>query len=176
MIISFINQKGGCAKSTTAVHFAYWLATKKKKKIGFVDTDEQQSSLVWLKAMGDDKILAFHLTDTNAIIEQIPDLADHSQFVIVDGPASAQETTRAILFISDLAIIPVQPAAIDLHSTAETIRLITQAQKIRGGLPSAAAFLSRAINRTRLKHEAIAFLDQVPELQLLKSVIHQRVV
>ncbi|NJL39383.1 MAG: ParA family protein [Richelia sp. RM2_1_2] len=27
-VISLINQKGGCSKSTTAVHLSYWLSSK----------------------------------------------------------------------------------------------------------------------------------------------------
>jgi chromosome partitioning protein len=176
MIIAFINQKGGCGKSTTAVHFAYWLTTaKRKKKVVLVDCDEQQSSLAWMQSL-DVKIPSYSFADTNKIIEEIPELDNCNDYVVVDGPASAQEITRAILLISDLAILPVQPSGLDLHSTAETIRLISQAQKVRGEQLIAAAFISKAQKKTRLKDEAIAFLEQAPNLTLLKTVIHQRVV
>ncbi|MBD1906433.1 ParA family protein, partial [Funiculus sociatus GB2-A5] len=35
-VISFVNEKGGSTKSTSALHFAHWLATKQKKKIQVV--------------------------------------------------------------------------------------------------------------------------------------------
>ncbi len=175
MIIAFVNQKGGVGKSTTAVHFAYWLVTiKKKKRVVLVDADEQKSSSYWIKSL-DLKIPSFAYSNTNEVIEEIPDLDNSNDFVVVDSPASAQEITRAILLISNLAIIPVQPSAIDLHSTTETIRLVAQVQKMGRPLKSA-AFLSKAQKGTRLKNEAIAFLEKAPNVDLLKTVIHQRVV
>lgn len=176
MIVAFANQKGGCSKSTTAVHFAYWLREFKKKTVQFIDTDEQQSSSTWLQAMQLD-IPVFIFKDTNAILEKIPEMESEADFLIIDSPASAQEITRAVLFISDLVIIPVQPSGIDLHSTGETIRLVCQAQQVRKGenKPKAATFLTRAVNRTRLKHEAIDFLSEVPDIKILETVVHQRI-
>ena len=37
-VIALINQKGGCAKSTTCVHLAAWL-TKKGHQVAVVDAD-----------------------------------------------------------------------------------------------------------------------------------------
>lgn len=177
MIIAFVNRKGGCGKSTACVHFAYWCSTtKKKRKVLAVDCDEQASSAAWIQSMEGNKIATLTMTDTNDIIDKIPHLDESHDIVVVDSPAAAQEITRAILLVCDLAVIPVQPSGIDLHSTAETVRLVSQAQKVRGGSPMAAAFLSRAIKGTRLKNEAIAFLKEYPNILFLKSVIHQRVV
>ncbi|MBD2215156.1 hypothetical protein H6G27_35755 [Nostoc linckia FACHB-104] len=55
----------------------------------------------------------------------------------------------------------------------KTLKLI-YAQKISGGLPLPAIFLSRAAKNTRLKNEALAFLNEIPGVNLLKTVIHNR--
>lgn len=171
-IIALINQKGGCGKSTTAVHFAYWLA-KKKKKVMLVDADAQQSSSGWLRGM--EQSISYKVVQTpDDLLEQIPELAAQCSQLVIDGPASLAEATRAILFRADLAIIPVQPTGVDLRSASEAVRLIKQAQSVRGGPPSAAVFLSRAVKGTKLKDEAIALLSQTPEVTLLKTVIHQK--
>lgn len=176
MIVSFTNQKGGVGKSTTAVHFAYWLKTKKRNiSVTLVDSDEQQSAVTWLKAMEGVDIPVSTLLTTNEIIERLPNLADEFDVVVVDAPASAQEVARAVLLVADLAVIPIQPSAIDIHSSTETFRLVAQAQKVRGGQPNAAAFISRAIKGTKLKNEAIAFLKVTPGITPLKHIIHQRV-
>lgn len=172
-IIALINQKGGCGKSTTAVHFSYWLATKKKTKVLLVDADAQQSSSGWLEGM--ESPIPHKVVQTpDDLLEQIPELAKQCSQLVVDGPASLAEATRAILFRADLAIIPVQPTGVDLRSASEAVRLIKQAQSVRGGPPAAAVFLSRAVKGTKLKDEAIALLSQTPEVTMLKTVIHQK--
>jgi len=45
---------------------------------------------------------------------------------------------------------------------------------VRGGLPKAAAFLSRAVKGTRLKDEALSLLGKIERATLLQSVVHQR--
>jgi chromosome partitioning protein len=172
-IIALINQKGGCGKSTTAVHFTYWLATKKKQKVLLVDADAQQSSSQWLSGM--ESQIPYKVVQTpDDLLEQIPELAGQFNPLIVDGPASLAEATRAILFRTDLAIVPVQPTGVDLRSASDAVRLIKQAQSVRGGPPSAAVFLSRAVKGTKLKDEAYALLSQTKDVTMLKTVIHQK--
>jgi len=172
-IISLVNQKGGVAKSTTSIHLAYWLSIKKKKRVLLVDADSQQSSSQW--ASGMETAIAFSVLQTpDELLEQLPGLNQDYEFVVVDGPASLSESTRAILFRSDLAIIPTQPTGVDLRSASDAMRLVKQAQSVRGGLPKALIFLSRAVKGTKLKEEAISLLSQIPDSQLLKSVIHQK--
>ena len=172
-IISLVNQKGGVAKSTTAVHLAYWLAHKKKFSVLLVDADAQRSSSLWVKGM--EKTIATEVLSTpDYILEQLPILSEQVDYVVVDGPASLSESTRAILFRSDLAVIPTQPTGVDLRSASDAMRLVKQAQSVRNGLPKALVFLSRAVKGTKLKEEALALLSELPDAQLLKTVIHQK--
>ncbi len=54
------------------------------------------------------------------------------------------------------------------------MRLIRQAKGFRGDELIAAAFLSRAIPRTRLADEAKEVLGNIEGVTLLKTIIHQR--
>lgn len=169
--ISFINQKGGCSKSTTSVHFAVWLHNKGFKTV-LIDADAQCSSSKWLSCISPD-IECKILNSPDEILEKIPEFSDNADYLIIDGPAGISETIRAILLVSDLAIIPCQPTGLDLDSAGDTVRLIRQAQSVRGGLPKTAFFVSRAVKKTRLKTEAISFLSKISQTTLLKSTIHQ---
>jgi chromosome partitioning protein len=172
-IIGFINQKGGCGKSTATVHFVYWFSAIKKKKVLLVDADAQKSSSQWLEGM-DISIPYLVLNSPDDLLEQLPILATEYDYLIVDGPASLSEETRAILFRADLAVIPVQPTGVDLRSANDAIRLVRQAQSVRGGIPASAIFVSRAVKNTNLKKEAIALLSKMEDTTLIKTVIHQK--
>jgi chromosome partitioning protein len=172
-VISFVNQKGGVSKSTTSIHFTYWLL-KQGKRVLLVDADAQQSSSQWVKGIEAVEVVCEVLSTPDELLEKIPILAEQCDYLVVDGPASLSEATRAILFRTDLAIIPVQPSGVDLRSSADTMRLVAQAQSVRGGQPQAALFLSRAVKGTRLKEEAIALLEKNPGAVLLETTIHQK--
>ncbi len=175
-VIAFVNQKGGVAKSTSAVHFAYWLSQKRQKHVVVVDGDAQRSSSQWLAGMEmeETEIPCQVLSGPDALLEELPNLAEQYEYAIVDAPAGLAEETRAILFRCDLAVIPVQPSGVDLRSASDAMRLVKQAQSVRGGLPKAAAFLSRAVKGTRLKDEALSLLGKIERATLLQSVVHQR--
>lgn len=170
-VIAFVNQKGGCAKSTTAVHLAYWLFHKQRNVL-LVDADAQRSSSIWLESI-EDPIPCEVAQASEDLLERIPKLAEQYDALIVDGPAGLSEATKSIVLRADLAIIPCQPTGVDLRSAADAIRLIRQAQSVRGGPPQAAVFLSRAVKGTRLKDEAIGHLESLG-VPILQTVIHQR--
>lgn len=169
-IIALVNQKGGCGKSTTSVHLAEYLR-RQSKDVLLIDADAQQSSSKWSSRISSP--IAYQLAqDPDTILDVIPTLKN--DYIILDGPASLSENTRAILLRTDLAIIPCQPTGLDLSSAMDSVKLIMQAQSVRGGLPKAVFFLNRAVPRTTLKDEAIATLKSISVIPLLQTVIHQK--
>lgn len=170
--IAVVNQKGGAGKSTIAVHLARWLQ-RQKESVLVVDADGQRTSSIWLESL-DYEIPFQVLQDPDELLDQLPKLAKKNEWLLVDGPATLSETTRALLLWADLALIPCLPAGVDLASASDTVRLIRQAKAIRSGLPKAALFLNKAIKGTRLKDEAFAVLQQVEDVKLLKTIVHQR--
>ncbi|MEJ6486072.1 ParA family protein [Nostoc punctiforme UO1] len=54
-VIALVNQKGGCSKSTSAVHLACWLS-RKGGKVHLLDADAQRSSSIWLQSMEENTI------------------------------------------------------------------------------------------------------------------------
>jgi len=170
-IIAFVNQKGGCAKSTSSVHFAWWLASQDERVL-VVDADAQRSSSIWIESL-DIEIPVVVVQSPDDLLEQLPELAEKADYLIVDGPAGLSESTRAILFRADLAVVPCQPTGVDLRSASDAVKLIRQAQSVRKGEPRAVLFLSRAVKGTKLLDEAIALLKQ-SEIPVLDTVIHQK--
>lgn len=169
MITALINQKGGVGKSSTAVHFAYWLQ-QQNNKVLLIDSDAQGSSSMWVKALG---IEAIAETDPNELAEKIPDWIEGFDQVVIDGAGGLTETTRVILYFSNVALIPCQPTALDLVSSGSAVKLIKQAQRFRSDLVGA-TFINRAIPRTKLMSEAKSALGGIEGMSHLKTVIYQR--
>lgn len=172
-IVAFVNQKGGTGKSSTSVHFVVWLAKKQLGQVLLVDADPQRSSSLWLQSMST-KMQAVTLDSSDDLLDQLPPLKSECEYLVVDGPAGLAEPTRAILLRADLAVVPVQPTGLDIHSASDTVRLLRQAQSVRGRIPTAAMFLSRAQKGTKLKDEAMTLLREIPDVTVLQTVIHQK--
>ena len=170
--IGIVNQKGGCAKSTTSVHLAYWLQSHGHSVV-VIDADAQCSSSIWLEGLEKANVPIQVIQTADELLEQIPEIAAGYDYCVIDGPAGLSESTRAILFRADLAVVPCQPTGVDLRSAADAIKLVRQAQSVRNGPPDALVFLSRAVKGTRLKEEAIALLEK-SGVPILNTVIHQR--
>lgn len=171
-VISLINQKGGCGKSTTAVHFAHWLS--KQQSISFIDADSQQSSSGWLSQLEGLNIPYQAILDPEELFETIETAKEKYEVVIVDGPGSLSEVTKTILDVSDLTLVPCQPSGLDLSSSNKILQVIRQRQKVRQGYPLVGLFLSRAVKGTILLREAQEALKNDSNFPLLKTVIYQR--
>lgn len=171
-IIAIANQKGGCAKSTTAVHLAYWLQLK-GHQVAVIDADAQRSSSIWFQDIEDAKVTVEVIQNARHLLQQVPALATQFDHCIIDGPAGLSEATKGILACADLVIVPCQPTGVDLRSAADAIQLIRQVQTVREGLPDVRVLLSRAVKGTLLKDEAKNRLQKAG-IPLLSTMIHQR--
>lgn len=171
MIIAVINQKGGTGKTSTAVHLAYWL--HQNAAVRLIDADSQASYSTWIKLL-DNGIKVDRLIDPNELADRVPELAKETKYTVIDAAGGISELTRVILYYAKIAIVPCQPTALDLHSSGSVFRLIKQAKGFRGKDLSGAAFVSRAIPRTRLKSEAIAALGSIEDLTKLSTTVHNR--
>lgn len=168
------NGKGGCAKSSTAVHLAHWLQ-RRKHRVHLVDLDPQATSSWWVQASETiDVPFTFMAADSDVLLEQLPPLVAANDFVVVDGPAGLADVNRAVLLLADLAVLPVQPSGADVRAAIDAVRLVHQARRIRGGLPDAKLFVSRATKGTKLLAEARAVLGQMEGVPLLQATVTQR--
>ncbi|GFO83630.1 MAG: hypothetical protein A49_32570 [Methyloceanibacter sp.] len=68
MMFAVVNQKGGVAKSTLAVHLAVW-HLETGRRVAFMDADGQSSSSRWITAAGWPLTLVTEIR-ADAIIEE----------------------------------------------------------------------------------------------------------
>lgn len=159
MIVALANGKGGVGKSTLAVHLATWWK-ERGGDVGLVDADVQGASSLWLREASP-AVSVFRLQTADEILEQVPALKKKFDHLAIDGPAGLSEVTRAILLVADLALLPCGPSVLDLRAANTAIRLLKQAQHIRGGLPRAVLAPNKLQVQYRLSRELLAAAESL---------------
>jgi len=148
MIITIANSKGGVGKSTLAVHLAAWLH-KQGHSVTLADCDTQQSSSEWIREAVP-QIKAVRLDSPNEILNELPLLAQETDYVVADGPGSQTETSRALLLRADMGIVPCKASMLEVRALAKATEVLRQAQDIREGIPQAVIVLSMVGKNYRL--------------------------
>lgn len=151
MIIAIANSKGGVGKSTLATHLAAWLS-KQGHRVTLADCDSQQSSSQWIREVAPE-VRTICLSDPSAIIDEVPLLAEETDYVVADGPGSLAETSRALLMVSDLAIVPCKASMLEVRALDAATHVLRQARKIRVGPPDATIVLSMVGKNYRLTQD-----------------------
>ena len=175
MIITFLNLKGGCGKTTLAIHFASTLALAGKKVL-LIDADQQMSSIHWSENREIEPIFTVSGIPSSTVHKQIKLMRADYDFIIVDGPPHASSISRSCVIASDLVLIPVTPSPYDVWASGEIVTLLEDVQntisdykKIKAGI-----IINRKISNTKLGKEAEEALKTY-KLPIFKSIIHQRV-
>lgn len=175
MITAFINLKGGCGKSTSAVHLARFLLDK-QKTVALIDADSQASATAWIENLevGIPRPKIFRITEPDPILDELPDIAESFDRVVIDGAGGLAEVQRAILLIADIVLIPVQPTVLDIAASSEAIAAVRRARSIRKYELKAFTFLTRTVPNTLLLQEAKEILSQYKDIPLLSTDIPHR--
>jgi len=158
-VIALTNSKGGVGKSTVAVHLAAW-CHRYGRNTALVDADAQGAASVWLHEAEPDMAIS-RLQTPDEILDQVPRLATQFDVLVIDGPAGLSEVTRAVLLVANLALLPCGPSVLDLRAVQEAIRVVGQAQRIRGGPPQAVLVPNKLQVQYRLTQELLATVQSL---------------
>lgn len=175
MLTAFLNLKGGCGKSTSAVHLCRYLLGQ-NRTVALVDADSQATSSTWVNALvpGIPRPDIHRITEPDPLLDTIPALSKQYQEVVIDGAGGLAEVQRAILLLAEIVLIPVQPSAPDISASQQAIQSVRRARQIRQGSPQAFTFLTRVTPNTLLLNEAREVLDAIEDVPRLKGEINQR--
>ncbi len=173
MIIAVANSKGGVGKSTLAVHLAAWL-DKQGHRVTLADCDTQQSSSQWIREAAP-QVKALCFRDPDDIINELPQLALETDYVVADGPGSLAETSRALLLVADSAVVPCKASMLEIRALDAATKVLRQAQKIRSGMPKAKIVLSMVGKNYRLTQDmreaaALLKLPITPTFMTLRQI------
>jgi cellulose biosynthesis protein BcsQ len=135
MIISFLQTKGGTAKTTLATCLAYSKAFEKAfASIGIVELDPQGTILAWQQQRPQpDKtarvgISPLYDRDEHVMIDAMEALTKRYDLLILDVPGESlgKFATRLAASLSDLVLIPMRSSANDEQSFVDHIYPILQ--------------------------------------------------
>ena len=131
-VISIINQKGGCGKTTIAMNLAGTISLRHNKKVLVIDGDTQSSATKWDGCAAEDLPFPCAVVSlANAAGKAhraIRNFMNDYHVIVIDCPPSTEaEFNASALLISDLAIIPVKPSSTDLWAIDGILKLIIAA-------------------------------------------------
>jgi chromosome partitioning protein len=171
MIISFVNQKGGVGKTTTAVNLGSCLIRKNHTVI-LLDLDPQGSAARWHAVEGN---LAFGVIHqpTHLVPSDLEKLSSTYDFVIIDSPPTMDGITWKILAASNMVIIPVSPSSLDLWACTDTLKMIKEVRQQHPDL-TAKFLINRKIPGTRAGREIRQALATF-KTQIFNTELCQRV-
>ncbi len=121
--IALVNQKGGCGKTTLALHLAaaFWLAGE---NVLLLDLDPQASAAEWHDAR-DNPMPHVESVQTARLAKVVAHARDIATGVLVvdtapHNEAAALEAART----ADLVLVPCQPSIMDLRAMRKTADLL----------------------------------------------------
>ena len=147
-IIATLNEKGGSGKTTVAINLAAALH-RQGKRVAILDTDQQATATDWRKATPASlNMPAVVPVDKHQDLERVISGLD-VDYLVIDTPAKAAQMAAAVVRLADVALIVLQPSALDVWGSAATVKLI-QSRLTAGGAIDAAFLVNRASPLTKL--------------------------
>lgn len=125
-ILAFINQKGGCGKTTGVLGVALAASAETGTSAVVVDLDPQLSALnhVRLNQLPLIAVAGFSAVPADATL------------IFIDTPGLDLDVTKRAVQLATRLIIPCKPSLFDLRASALTVKYVQRARKSACWLPS----------------------------------------
>ena len=176
MIIFVGSQKGGCGKSTIAVHISAELANQGLDVV-LLDADRQPTCANWAVERAENKTLkpVHWFQKYEDIRGTLIDLKSRYDYVVVDAAGKDSRELRTGILAADILIVPFKASQADLDTLPKMQEMIVIAKdynpklKVFSVLSAAPTHpLNNEISEAR---ECIA---DYPELPLVRTMIYDR--
>ncbi len=167
-VLAVIGQKGGCAKTTTALAVAV-AAVEAGYSVAVIDLDPQATATSWADRRGADSpaVVSCQVSRLGQVIEAAT--KEGAQLLVIDTPGKSTDAAIAAAKFADFVLLPIQPQIYDIETLPNVKDILTL-----GGLPDAAVIVTRApIQGTR--HTATQDAAKGQGFNVVPVVIFERV-
>lgn len=134
-VIGVIQLKGGAGKSTVATNLAGMLNEKGSTLL--IDADEPQYSAEGWYLLREEAGRTDGLKFSTANDGTLPSTLRSNRvadYIVIDGPPRVERTTKLILAVSDLVIIPLPASMADMWATYDLEEIVNMELKSRKSL------------------------------------------
>lgn len=175
MIVSFINLKGGCGKTTSCIATSV-AAERAGKCVSVYDADPQSSATDWAFAADDEGApLPFVVDCANkaTVKNRVAKLRGAGdKWAFIDCPPSG-DIVDVVKDVSDFVVVPTTPAPADMAKATATAETLAA-----GGFPYAILLTRTAANTLNLKNalqelserDLSYFETQVPDREAVRRL------
>lgn len=175
-IIGLVQVKGGAGRSTVATNLAGELA--RVGTVALIDADMPQgTSASWaalrMQAKPGGRLTADTVPGHRELVAKVERLRGTVDYIVLDGPPRIAEMTRAILALSDLALIPIGASPAEVWATSDMVAQVQEVQKVHR-VPVRILW-TRFRAYTRLAQDLAHEADKALGLPAMRSVLGYRV-
>jgi chromosome partitioning protein len=178
-VVGVVQVKGGAGRSTVATNVAGELS-----KIGrtvLIDCDMPQGTAAsWVavrqQAVEPDLfggVVGDTASSHRELLDKVERWRGEADYIVLDGPPRIAELTRAILVLSDLALVPVGASVAELWATGDVVEIVRQAREVRP--VDVRIVWTRFRGYTRLAQDLAAQAKPELGLPILKTAMGLRV-
>lgn len=174
-IISVINLKGGCGRSTLSTNLAGELAKTAPTALFDCDMPQGTAASWYSLRKGSDKAEGLTIDTATSHQELVSKLSNYpeAEYLVIDSPPRLAEIARAMIMVSDLVLIPIATSVAEIWATADMVELLEEARKVR---PVEARMVwARHRENTKLAKELVQEIKNVLDIPLLDTALGLRV-
>jgi chromosome partitioning protein len=178
MIVLVGGEKGGTGKTTIATNLAA-MRTAVTGEVLLVDTDAQSTSTYWCSRREDNGIVP-RVTSIQksgkAVKSEVVELNKKYTDIIIDAGGRDSPELRSALLVCDKVIFPLRPSQFDMWTLDRLNMLVNTALEINEPLKAYVLVNQSPTNpASKEVKEMKAFLDEFDQLELLYSVVCERI-
>lgn len=168
--ISLLQLKGGAGKSTITANLCGFFLDLGKTVLT-VDADMPQGTLsAWAAlATGNENHNHVSVKNVDELLEILQQAQGQFDIVLIDAPPRLADVMKAILYVSDLALLPLATTTPDIWATSDMQAMIEDVSKEKTINVRLAFNKFKATSRTHLMRQSAVEMLGFPQLETALS-------